>query len=345
MNSYFWRLLIFFLLLYPAVHAQRLKKADRAIMANVQAHVAFLSANGLNGPQKASGGNKSAEEYISKQFARSGLKPNGDSSGWFQQFEVYEGKTVLPASFLTINGKKLGLLTEYFPMAFSANKKTEAAVAIALAEKGVPWFKDLKELLESREDSAIVDTMALIREKAIMAANKGASALVMYSSGEADLAYDAQDRSDAVTIPVVYISRKAFKQYCSDESAILDIAMNIELVENRHMGTNIIGFADNNADSTLIATAHLENETDVAALMELARLVRNNKQSRKKNYLFIAYSGERAGETGSQYFRQHPLVNLQKVKRTVNLDTVAVGNENPKELHLVKRSLEIITSN
>lgn len=338
------QLLTLSLFLSLNVFSQRLKKADRAIVANIQAHLNHLTARQMKGRAAGSDGELLAGEYISKQFARSGLKPKGDSSGWYQKFEIYDGKIVLESTQLTINENKLRLFHDYFPFAFSANKNAEAAVAIALAENGVPWFKDLKEITDS-QDSTKKDTAKAIREKAIAAAQKGATALIIYnSSSDTDLVYDKYDQSAAVSIPVIYIRNEAFKKYCTDESEIMDVSLNVAMQTKRRMGNNVIGFADNKADSTVITTARLNKETDVAALMEIARLLRPS-QLKNKNYLFIAYSGEKEGTDGSNYFKQHPIVNLQQVNYAVDLDTVTIANENPKGLHLVKRGVELIKNN
>jgi len=341
MNRISWQLLTLFLLFSINIFGQRLKKADRVIVANIQTHVAYLTGDQVGQRKPGSDGEKLAGEYISRQFARSGLKPKGDTNTWFQKFEIYDGKTILPATFLKINEQPLKLYEDYFPLPFSGNKSAESAVAIALAENGVPWFKDLKEITESA-DSANADTASLIREKARMAAEKGATALILYNSaGDVDLSYNKYDRSEPATIPVLYITNKAFKKYCGDESAILDIALNVSLQAKSRTGNNVIGYADNKADSTVVAMAYLNKELDVAALLEVARLLRP-AGAKNKNYLFIAYSGENDEASGANHFKQHSPVDLGNVNYAVDLDTVSVTAEQPKGLHLVRRSVELI---
>lgn len=344
MNVFAWRLLTCSLLLSFNVFGQKLKKADRRIVSNIQAHVKYLTSEQLKGRVAGSEGELLAGEYISKQLAGFGLKPKGDTNTWFQKFEIYDGKIVLQPTELTINQNKLRLFHDYFPFAFSANKNAEAAVAIALAENGVPWFKDLKEITDT-EDSTKIDTAKAIREKAIAAAQKGATALIVYNSAsDTDLLFDKYDQSDSVGIPVIYIRNAAFKKYCTDESEILDISLNVVMQPKRRIGNNIIGFADNKADSTVITAAHLDKEGDVAALIEVARLLKP-AQAKNKNYLFIAYSSEKEGTAGSEYFRNHAPINLAQVDYAIDLDTVTVSNENLKGLHLVKRSVELIKNN
>lgn len=304
MKNYPFGLLTLIILVNTSVFSQRLKKADRTIVTNIQNHVKYLNSENLEGRKGGSNGEKMAVEYISRQFARWGLKPKGDTS-WYQHFEIYDGKDVMSSSQLSINGNQLKLYKDYFPLPFSANQNAEAAVAIALAENGVPWFKDLKEIVDGHDDSARMDTLEILKAKVTQAAQNGATALIIYNSSEkGDLDYNKYDRSPEAAIPVLFIKKDAFKKYCSDDSDILDVKLNVSLTDKKRTGNNVIGFADNGADSTIIAGAHLDEETEVAALIEVARLLRN--VHKKKNFLFIAYSGEQKGRLGIDHFKQHP---------------------------------------
>jgi hypothetical protein len=344
MNSYPLRLATILILAHFSASAQRLKKADRTIGSNMHNHISFLSGQPEKQKGKASAKPETSEVYISRQFAASGLKPDGDDGSWFQKFEIFDGKEIQPSTYLSINNNKLKLYEEYFPLAFSANEATKSAVAIALAENGVPWFKDLKEILAGSEDSASVDTLQLIRSKAMMAAQKGATALIVYNSDGNDIIFNKYDRSQPVSIPVVYVTKKTFKKYFPDESAIVDIALDIKMNDKTRTGMNVIGFDDNRADSTTFINTYLGQDTALAALMEMARLLKNQKK-KNHNYLFVAYCGDKNGNEGANYLHDHPTVNFRKVNDTLKLDTVTVAEESPKELHLVKRSLEIISNN
>jgi aminopeptidase YwaD len=340
MNNYALRLLTFFVLVQSISYGQRLRKADRTIVSNIHNHLTFLNSESLNGRIAGTEGEKLAGEYIIKLFNKAGLKPRGDGNSWMQSFEIYDGKEVLPATQVSINDHPLILFQEYFPLVFSANKNTSATVAVALAENGVPWFKDLKEILDEVSDSAHVDTLDVIRNRAKRAAKKGATAFIVYNTASKyDLSFDKLNKLEQVEIPVIYLKRNARKKYLSDESAALDIAINVALEPKKRMGKNVIGYSDNGADSTIIIDAHLDKETDVAALLEIARIMKGSKKS--NNFLYIAYCGEKNGSDGKQYFIQHPPVDMKSVKYTLDLDTVTLADENPKGLFLVKQSVEL----
>ena len=68
--------------------AQKLKKADKITLANLEAHIHFLADDKLEGRRTGTPGEQAAGDYISISFARSGLQPKGDNNGWKQAFEV-----------------------------------------------------------------------------------------------------------------------------------------------------------------------------------------------------------------------------------------------------------------
>ena len=136
-------LALLLLVCIPAFAQKKLKKADRTIVKNLNTHVSYLKNEKLGGRKAGTDGEKLAGEYIVKQFSKSGLKPRGEKE-WTQAFEIYDGREVKPSTRLTLNDKELVLFKDYFPFAFSANKGTEAAVAVALAVDCVAWFKEIR---------------------------------------------------------------------------------------------------------------------------------------------------------------------------------------------------------
>src|SRR4030095_10975229 len=85
------------------VFSQKLKKADKAVVNNLQTHVVFLADDKLEGRRAGTNGEKLAGEYISEQFKKAGLQPKGDGGTWFQSLDIYDGKQVSPSTHLIIN--------------------------------------------------------------------------------------------------------------------------------------------------------------------------------------------------------------------------------------------------
>ena len=356
MNLYM-RLLIILLFASFSSVGQKLKKADKVVITNLQAHIAYLADDKLEGRRAGTNGEKLAHEYISDQFQKAGLEPKGEQ-GWLQPFEIYDGKQINASTLLFINDRELKLNDEYFPFVFCPGSSLEAAVSPALKEKGVPWFHDLKDVLEENKENPHFDLTNAIKAIAGKSAEKGATALFVYnSSGITDeLKFDGKDNSSPVAIPVIYLTPKACKQYLSDESATLDIRLKTVIGDKKRTGHNVVGIINNGAPNTIVFGAHYDhlgygedgnsmlhtgeklihngaddNASGTAALIELARLLKLSKD-KNNNYVFIAFSGEELGLFGSKYFTEHPTISLPTVNYMVDMDMVGRLNDSSKAL-------------
>jgi len=141
-----------------------------------------------------------------------------------------------------------------------------------------------------------------------------------------------------------------------DESASMDVKINVSISEKMRTGNNVIGYINNGAEKTIILGAHYDhlgygedgnsmyrgadkqihngaddNASGTAALIELAKLLKQSK-IKNNNYLFIAFSGEELGLFGSKYFVEHPAIDLKKVNYMINMDMVGRLNDSSKSL-------------
>ena len=339
------------------VQAQKLKKADKAIIANLQKHVGYLADDKLQGRRAGTEGESLAMNYIRDQFEQTGLQPKGTDS-FFQPFEINDGRQVNTATFFSINGRELNKETDFFPFPYSANASVEAAPALSLQEADMPWFFNLKEIVEENKDNPHFDLDDFIHNKALDYQKKKATALIVYNTSAIDdkLQFDPKDRAEALTIPVIYINKETAKKYFSDEAATLDIKIKTDLGEKKRTAHNVIGYIDNNAGSTVILGAHFDhlgygedggsllrtgehlihngaddNASGTAALIELARMLKVSK-IKNTNFLFIAFSGEELGLFGSKYFADNPTIDLKSVNYMINMDMVGRFNDSTHAL-------------
>ena len=349
------RILVFALTLpFLSAFAQKSKKTDKLILVNLETHIRYLSDDKLEGRQTGTPGEKTAADYISSAFSQAGLQPKGDHNGWLQTFEINEGRQVSSDSYFSVNDRHFSLDKEYFPLAISAVGTLSGSPAIALQESGVPWFLDLKELLDAngglagaQAPHAAAALSESIRTRAKECAKKGATALILYNSSKIpdNLAYDSRNRPESAPIPIIYITKEAKRKYLRDESASLDIKLRVGFTEKRRTGHNIIGFLDNGAPNTIIIgtpySAYTEggedssalhrwrandNASGVAAVIELARMLKESRL-RGNNYLFVAFSGatersEVPGHFGSGHFVEHAPVDLSNVNYMIDMDRV-----------------------
>lgn len=77
-------LLPFLLILSLPVLAQKLKKADQAIINSLKSHVSYLADDKLEGRRVGTAGEKLAMEYIKTQFEKIGLEPMGSNKSFFR---------------------------------------------------------------------------------------------------------------------------------------------------------------------------------------------------------------------------------------------------------------------
>lgn len=349
-----WFLLTPVLSAYP----QKLKKADKAILHHLQAHVQFLASDLQEGRRAGTTGEKLAHEYIVAQFQSIGLQPKGEANGWLQPFAINDGREVSRSSFFFINDHEIRLQEDFFPLSFSASKSVEALVTIALAERGVPWFWDLKELLEENRDNPHFDLQESIKTRVAKNAERGATAMIIYNSGTiADqLAFNPKDRSEPAAIPVIYLKPNASAKYLADRQASLDLKLKVEFGEKTRTGHNVIGYIDNGAAHTVIIGAHYDhlgygedgnsmlrtgeklvhngaddNASGTAGMIELARLLKKSK-NKSANYLFLAFSAEELGLNGSKFFSDHPTIDLSQTSFMVNMDMIGRLNDSSRVL-------------
>ena len=330
-------LLVLAVLPNSPVSAQRQKKTDKLLLTNLDEHIRFLSDEKVG--KTGNPGEKQAGDYIASELSKAGLKPKGDNGGWLQAFGIDQGRVVSGDAYFIVNDHPLVLNKEYFPLAFSAIGTVSGSPAIALQESGVPWFLDLRDLLENQDGVGVrPDLPGAIRAKAAACAKKGATALIVYNtSGTADnLAFDGQDKTEPAAIPVVYITPAAKRKYLGDESASVDLRLRTGFSEKKITGHNVVGYIDNGASSTVVIGARYnrpdslaagrvpgaDNATGVAAMIELARMLASSKL-KNNNYLFVAFSGTEEGSFGSRFMADHPPVDAQRLNYMLDLDRSA----------------------
>ncbi|MBL7752654.1 MAG: M20/M25/M40 family metallo-hydrolase [Chitinophagaceae bacterium] len=337
--------------------SQKLKKAEKQIVANLQSHIGFLADDKLEGRRAGTEGEKKAMDYISGQFQKIGIQPKG-TEGYFQPFEIYDGKTIDPATHLILNGHDLKAGKDFYPLAFSANGSVEAFPAISLKEENTPWFVNVADILEDNEENPHFDLVTFLRDMAVDYKKMGATAMILYNiAGKEDnLVFNAKDRSELAPIPIVYITKATATQYLKDASASIDLKMKVEIGKKYRTGHNVVGYIDNGAANTVVLGAHFDhlgygedgnsmlrtseklihngaddNASGTAAMLELARLLKATK-SKTSNYLFIAFSAEELGLNGSKYYTENPTIDLKSVNYMINMDMVGRLNDSTKAL-------------
>ncbi|HCW76121.1 MAG TPA: aminopeptidase [Candidatus Marinimicrobia bacterium] len=89
-----------------------------------------------------------------------------------------------------------------------------------------------------------------------------------------------------------------------------------------HLGYGGVGSGSRTPDTTAIHNGADDNASGVAAMLELARKLHQERNQLKRSVLFMAFGGEEMGLLGSKYFSNHPLLSLDKIQLMLNMDMV-----------------------
>ncbi len=326
------------------------KKADQQVISNFKSHIQFFTNKNPQGSINVSEEGEQAIQYITTQFKTIGLQPKG-TNGYIQQFKLYDERQIEPGTFLKVNGILLAVKRDYFPLSFSASKSVTGMPAMALREKGVPWFADIKDWLEENAKNADFDITKTIQKEAARAALKGATALFLYNSNNLtdNLRFNKRDKTPPLSIPVIYITSIGYNKYFMDNSTMLNIELNVALKETIKNAKNVVGYIDNGAASNIVIATpydrqYQEENSDItdkaktyglddiisgtSMLIELARMLSASK-AKDNNYTFIAYSCEDTLSQDSKWINNSAITS--HANYIINLDRVGRYNED-KEL-------------
>lgn len=349
--------IIFTLLLVPAI-AQKKGKEDRATMDLLKKHVQILADDRMQGRRAGTVGADIARDYIKERFQEYGLSPGLGDTQWIQPFTIYEGKQAESSTFLNIDGEYMKLGEDFFPLSWSKNGTIQAVASPALFESFSPWLIDLQKLMEENEKNPHFDLMKAIRQKEKQAVSKSASALIFYNNHllSSPIVFNKTDTSGLSSVPILILNRKSSEIFTSDKDNYRDIHLKVEVVDKLRYASNVAGYLDNKAQSTIIIGAHYDhlgfgednnsrytgeslmihngaddNASGTAAMIELARLLKKNG-SKSFNYLFVAFSAEELGLFGSKYFTENMSVNASNINYMINLDMIGRLNDTSRSL-------------
>ena len=358
-------LLVSILFIFQAnAFAQKRKKNKKLtetelpnLVTNLQQHLQILASDSLQGRRTGTIGEQLAANYIKNQYSSIGILPKGDNGSYFQTFDVNEGKQFENFSTFYINDVSLQPYKDYFPLNNSGNAEVNEIVSPILKDAHTTWFYDLKDELVKNESNPHFDITPILNQKIKEYIAKGATAILLYNSSAKlndNLLFDKKANEIPEKIALVYITKDAFKKYIKSINEAVEIKLKIAINDKKRTGTNIIGYIDNKASTTIIIGAHYDhlgygedhnslyngepklihngaddNASGVAATIEMARLLKTSKFT-NNNYLFINFSGEELGLYGSKYFIEHSTIDTSTINYMINMDMVGRLNDSTK---------------
>lgn len=344
------------LLIWGCSSQKKISSLDSKIEGQLRTHINYLADDKLEGRRTGTAGEQLAVEYITTQFKEIGLVPKG-TEYYTQSFVVNDGKKIDSVTTLSIDGVNYKPDEDFFPFPYSPDISIEALPSIDVQEAEMPWFVDINDILEENKSNPHFDLPGYIRKNAEKARDRGASAVILYNSSATDdkLMFDPKDRSESLSIPVLYVKKSVSDNLLKDKSATVNLKMRVGVGQRNRLGYNVIGFIDNKVANTVVLGAHFDhlgygedgnsmirngqpsihngaddNASGTASLIELARQL--NAGPKGNNYLFIAFSGEELGLYGSKYFTENPTIDLKSINYMINMDMVGRLNDSSKTL-------------
>lgn len=334
--------------------AQRSINKKDAIITHLKAHEYYLASDKLEGRLTGTKYERMAGDYIRQQFQRIGLQPKGDNNTWFEAFSFHTGYSYGNNNSLVVNGQKLRLDKDFYPLVYSASGKAEGSIT----EKSDPatiYFID-----DGKPDNDIEGKVVLIslkkpsndnphdlykkwREEYNRVKVYKPAAILFYNSKDSISvhAYRMFNNIQQDSTIMLMISDSVANYIKSLKSATASISVDIS--HKQVQGRNVIGYIDNHAANTIIIGAHYDhlghneygnslyvgppaihngaddNASGTSSLIELARLIKSSNL-KHYNYEFVAFSGEELGLLGSNYFTKHN--DLSHVDCMLNMDMV-----------------------
>jgi aminopeptidase YwaD len=349
-----------FIVASPVTFAQ--SKADKKMIKQLQADIGFLASDSLEGRRTGTKGEQIAAAYIEQRYQQMKIAPY--RSTYYHPFRFTFGKEVNPATRITINNVDIHCNEDGFPMPFSANKKAASDILPDLMEQGSAWMLPIYASKEEA-DNPHFDWEKAAFEKCREAAKQGATAVIFFD-GYGSLyepSFNRHTQYEPVDIPVVFITNKTYKRLVTDRlpgKAGLSIYVDVNIAKTERSSYNLAAYIDNNAKYTVVLGAHYDhlgygedhnslhanaakehlihngaddNASGTAALLEMARWIKN-KKLKNYNYLFVNFSGEELGLYGSKAFVKEEKLDSNSIAYMINMDMVGRLNDSTHGLTL-----------
>lgn len=332
--------------------------ADSVALAEMRVDVRYLASDSLQGRETASPYERMAAEHIVTRLQQAGAAAKGEN-GWYQAF-TFDGEPQRGRrNSAQVGRHQLVLGQDFYPVSWSASANVFTRLAkcrygINAPEKGRNDFAeaDVKDHAVAfsigspdgiHPHSEWLDHHDLgkrIRD----AVELGANAVLLYNDDAtaADPDSTLKKKISPSKVPVIFLTKQGFKKLGMDGEPIV---LNVDIDRPKLTGHNVIGHIDNGAANTVVIGAHYDhlghgiegslhrgepgihngaddNASGVAAMLQLARDLKNMPEARGNNYLFLAFSGEELGLFGSKWWAGNPTVPLGDLNYMINLDMV-----------------------
>ncbi|GAA4463147.1 hypothetical protein GCM10023093_10970 [Nemorincola caseinilytica] len=352
---------LFSFLFLAGLNAHAQSKADKKTLAQLHTDIEYLASDALEGRRTGTAGEQKAAEYIEKRYQQMHIPPY--KGGYFYPFRFTYGKAIEPDTRVNINNVNLSTPADCFPMPFSASKHVAETILPDVLEQESIWLVSLYADADEANNPHF-DWEKTTFDKCREAAKQGAKAVVFYDNfgSRYEPEFNRHSEYEAVDIPVIFVSHKAYKKAIADRSAGkqgIVVDLNIHLGKTERSGNNLAAYIDNKAKYTVVLGAHYDhlgygedhnslhanagkdhlvhhgaddNASGTAALLEMAGRIKANRKLKHFNYLFVNFSGEELGLYGSKAFVKAEGLDSNKIAYMLNMDMVGRLNDSTHAL-------------
>lgn len=321
------------------------------VKENIEDHLAYLTSPEIGGRASGSATNLIASHYVADHFQSLELTPYQENGSYFQPymqdhtriFNNYFSFEMSNVSKTTTKKYRYSYDFTFF-YAFTGSgyifspRAFEAQTTLVLYETNSSLDYQDKIVLVNTLTLNILDELKTKNAQGIIIKDR----LETYPAiefGQGDmfdetdflLLYAHEDTVDALTKGI--------------NNNLNNISISYEIDNERKEVNNIIGILDVDASQNLIISAHidhlgrfdeeeggyyagaLDNASGLSSMLEIARVLSEQKDKLTKNIIFIAYNGEEAGLFGSKYYSQNMIGTVSETRAQINIDMVG-GAEN-----------------
>lgn len=292
-----------------------------------------LTSESFHGRGYVNNGDSIAAKYIAEEFNKWGVKKLNQS--YFQPFS-FPVNTFPGKMEVSIDGTKLIAGADYI-----VNPSSSGAQRIYTLRKCAS-YRGSEQFNSSRKSCFVIYNDSLTAKEKTLLFNDLADGKIING---AVLFIESKKLTWSVAqtvykIPVLTILKKSF------DTGARQISISItEYFNTNHETQNVAGYfpAPTQTDSFIVFTAHYDhlgkmgaasyfpgandNASGISMLLNLVKFYSDTAIRPKFNLLFIAFAGEEAGLVGSQYFTEHPVVALYKMRFLINMDLMGTGDD------------------
>ena len=332
MNKYISILIAFIIISMFHVNGQDLKFARKTLDK--------LCSPEFHGRGYTNQGDSIAAFFINKQLRKFKLK--SFSNGYIQDYSI--SANTFPEKILVILNEEEELIPGYDYLIPASSGSAEGTFPVIVMKHKL---LDYPERLKKIGPDTISKSFILI--DTLFMKNKGFkdaySDLINYNILGAkgiiqpeykNLIYRPSQIEQ--TFPVILIS----KEVIPDSLRTITVKIKNELKKEYHT-RNIVGYVEGELDSFIVFSAHYDhlgemgegvffpgandNGSGTTMVLNLAKHFSRKKNKPKYSIAFMFFSAEEMGLLGSNYYANHPLFPLSKIKFLINLDMVGSGDK------------------